>query len=219
MSTYASVAGLQPRQIRDGVVARPLHGARITVGILEFEPLTQVPEHRHDNEQMGLVLKGSITMVIDGERRDLQVGGMYSIRSGIPHSGEAGPDGATVPVVPPADELMGRLIDLDHCDRDALIALDARGIAGVARYAALPGQSAYDVAVVVADDWQGKGLGRLLIRRLGHIARLRGISRFHATMFGDNRRALALVRGLSRRATFQYASGKIEADIPLRAHV
>src|SRR5579859_2300682 len=80
MSTYASVAGLQPRQIWDGVVASPLRGARITVGILEFEPLTQVPEHRHDNEQMGLVLKGSITMVIDGERRDLQVGGMYSIR-------------------------------------------------------------------------------------------------------------------------------------------
>jgi GNAT superfamily N-acetyltransferase len=121
------------------------------------------------------------------------------------------------PVVPPAGELMSRLIDVDHCDRDALIALDARGIAGVARYAALPGQSTYDVAVVVADDWQGKGLGRLLIRRLGHIARLRGITRFHATMFGDNRRALSLVRGLSPRATFQYQSGEIEADIPLRA--
>jgi len=70
--------------------------ALLVVGILEFEPLTQVPEHLHDKEQMGLVLKGSITMVIDGERRDLQAGGMYPIRSGIPHSGEAGPDGATV---------------------------------------------------------------------------------------------------------------------------
>jgi acetyltransferase len=74
------------------------------------------------------------------------------------------------------------------------------------------------VAVVVADEWQGKGLGRLLMARLAHIARLRGITRFHATMFGDNRRALALVRRLSPRATFQYASGEIEADIPLRAH-
>jgi GNAT superfamily N-acetyltransferase len=122
-------------------------------------------------------------------------------------------------VVPPADDLCRRLTDVDHRDRDALIALDARGIAGVARYAALPGRSTYDVAVVVADDWQGKGLGRLLIRRLGHIARLRGITRFHATMFGDNRRALALLRGLSPRATFRYDSGEIEADIPLRAHV
>jgi hypothetical protein len=40
MSTYGSVAGLQPHQIWGGVVARPLHGERLTVGILDFEPLT-----------------------------------------------------------------------------------------------------------------------------------------------------------------------------------
>jgi GNAT superfamily N-acetyltransferase len=120
------------------------------------------------------------------------------------------------PVVPPADAMVSRLIDVDHRDRDALIAVDARGIAGVARYAAFPGQTTYDVAVVVADDWQGKGLGRLLITRLAHIARLRGIARFHATMFGDNQRAQALVRGLSPRATMHFDSGEVEADIPLR---
>jgi GNAT superfamily N-acetyltransferase len=107
---------------------------------------------------------------------------------------------------------------VDHRDRDALIALDARGIAGVARYSVVPGQGICDVAVVVADEWQGKGLGRLLMARLAHIARLRGITHFHATMFGDNRRALALVRGLSPRATFRFGSGEVEADIPLRAH-
>ncbi|HKF76124.1 MAG TPA: cupin domain-containing protein [Candidatus Dormibacteraeota bacterium] len=96
MSTYASVAGLQPRQIWAGAVARPLHGERMTVGFIDLEPLTQVPEHRHDNEQLGFVLKGSITMVIDGERRELHVGDAYTIRSGIPHSAETGPDGATV---------------------------------------------------------------------------------------------------------------------------
>lgn len=96
MSTYVSVAGLQPYQIWDGAVARPLHGDRITVGIIDFEPLTHVPEHRHANEQLGFVLRGSITMTIAGERRELRKGDMYSIRSGIPHSGEAGPNGATV---------------------------------------------------------------------------------------------------------------------------
>src|ERR1700682_4427177 len=83
-------------QIWGGVVARPLHGESLTVGILDFEPLTHVPEHRHASEQLGLVVKGSITMVIDGQRRELRVGEMYWIRGGIPHSGESGPDGATV---------------------------------------------------------------------------------------------------------------------------
>jgi len=80
----------------------------------------------------------------------------------------------------------------------------------------LPNGSDYDVAVVVADDWQGRGLGRMLIRRLAHIARRRGISRFHATMLGDNRRAQALVLGLAPTATMRFSGGVIEAEIPLR---
>ena len=40
MSTYSSVAGLQQHQILGGVVARPLCGERLTVGILDFDPLT-----------------------------------------------------------------------------------------------------------------------------------------------------------------------------------
>ena len=40
MSTYFSVVGLQPHQIWDGVVARPLDGESLTVEILDVEPLT-----------------------------------------------------------------------------------------------------------------------------------------------------------------------------------
>lgn len=40
MSTHVSVAGLQPYRIWGGMVARPLHGESLTVGILDFEPLT-----------------------------------------------------------------------------------------------------------------------------------------------------------------------------------
>jgi len=46
------VAALEPRQIWDGVVVRRLHGERISSWILEFEPMTQVAAHRHDNEQL-----------------------------------------------------------------------------------------------------------------------------------------------------------------------
>jgi quercetin dioxygenase-like cupin family protein len=96
MGTDVSVAEPQLYQIWDGAVARPLHGGKVTVGVIDFEPLTHVCEHRHETEQLGLVVKGAITMVIDGERRELRVGDMYSIRGGIPHSGETGPDGAPI---------------------------------------------------------------------------------------------------------------------------
>jgi len=120
------------------------------------------------------------------------------------------------PVTAPNDALLKRLVDVDHCEREALIALDDQGIAGVARYGTGHGES-HDVAVVVADEWQGRGLGRLLMRRLAHIARLRGIGSFHATMLGDNIRAQSLVRGLSARTTIRFEAGYLEAEIPLRA--
>jgi GNAT superfamily N-acetyltransferase len=120
------------------------------------------------------------------------------------------------PVKPPANALVQKLVDVDHHDRDALIALDERGIVGIARYATTR-DGDHDVAIVVADDWQGRGLGTLLIRRLAHIARMRGIASFHATMMGDNTRAQSLVRGLSPNTRMRFADGYLEAEIPLRA--
>jgi len=120
------------------------------------------------------------------------------------------------PVTAPNDALLKRLVDIDHCDREALIALDHRGIVGVARYGTAPDDS-HDVAVVVADEWQGRGLGTLLMRRLAHIARSRGIASFHATMLGDNVRAQSLVRAISSRTKMRFDAGYLEVEIPLRS--
>jgi GNAT superfamily N-acetyltransferase len=119
------------------------------------------------------------------------------------------------PIKAPANALVKRLVDIDHHDREALIALDGRGIVGVARYGT-DSTGSHEVAVVVADDWQGRGLGSLLLRRLAHIARLRGIDTFRATMLADNRRAKSLILGLSPKARMRLADGYLEADIPLR---
>jgi GNAT superfamily N-acetyltransferase len=117
------------------------------------------------------------------------------------------------PIKPPANALLEKLVDVDHCHREALIALDERGIIGVARYGTVG--TTHDIAVVVADDWQGRGVGALLLRRLANIARARGITSFHATMLGDNRRAQSLVLGLSPQTKMRFEAGYLEADIHL----
>jgi GNAT superfamily N-acetyltransferase len=117
------------------------------------------------------------------------------------------------PVAPPADNLVRRLMNVDHCRREALIALDRQGIAGVARYAPLG--EGFEVAVVVADARQRQGVGMMLMRRLGHIARHRGIRSFHATIQAENRRAVSFLRRLSPRASFRFVDGVIEAEVPI----
>ena len=47
-------------------------------------------------------------------------------------------------------------------------------------------RDAAEVAIVVADDWQRRGVGSLFAKRLATRARLSGIRRFTATMSSDN---------------------------------
>jgi quercetin dioxygenase-like cupin family protein len=94
--TYDSVASLRPYAIWSGAVARAVHGERLTMGIVDLEPNLDVPEHAHENEQVGMVLAGRVTMVIGGDARTLDVGGTYVIPGNVPHSASTGPEGATV---------------------------------------------------------------------------------------------------------------------------
>ena len=96
------------------------------------------------------------------------------------------------------------LAAVDHQHRFALVA-EALGTAppllvGVARYEPLPDAETVELAVVVQDSWQGKGLGSLLLRELLRAADLNGIRRFRAFVLAENRRMLHV---LSRNTDVQ----------------
>ena len=90
------------------------------------------------------------------------------------------------------------LVDVDHSDHEAIIAIDpstGQGV-GIARYVrATTDAEVAEVAVTVADDWQGRGLGRALLDRLTYRARQEGVRRFTALVQGDNRASLGLAGG------------------------
>lgn len=96
MSTFDSLGTVRPYRIWDGAVARAVKGERITFAVVDLEPDRVVPEHHHHNEQLGMVLKGAITMIIAGESRRLVAGDTYVIPGDVPHSAETGPEGASV---------------------------------------------------------------------------------------------------------------------------
>ena len=96
MDVFQAVAKLKPSRIWDGVLARVVNGERLSIGFVDIDPNVQVPEHRHENEQVGFVLRGSVTMVVGGKARELQVGETYTITSQVPHSAKPGAEGVSV---------------------------------------------------------------------------------------------------------------------------
>jgi acetyltransferase len=94
------------------------------------------------------------------------------------------------------------LTEVDGRDHVALVAesltVGARRIIGVARFIRWrDNPDAAEAAIVVADDWQGRGLGSLLARELARRARGVGVKRFTATMAADNLPAHRLMQKLS----------------------
>lgn len=116
-----------------------------------------------------------------------------------------------------SDRSLEYLTDIDHSDHEAIIALDqvTDELIGVARYVrGEPGSDRAEAAVVVADDWQHVGLGRVLLEQLVARARAEGICRFTALVQADNRRALELLAEIGPTSR-SLEGGLVELDIEL----
>jgi acetyltransferase len=82
----------------------------------------------------------------------------------------------------------------------ALVAIAAEGgverEVGVCRYFALPDGASCEYAIVIADAWQGRGLGRAMLSRLARIARDQGLATMEGIVLAGNAAMLALCASL-----------------------
>jgi acetyltransferase len=94
-----------------------------------------------------------------------------------------------------SDEACRYLTHVDYVHHLALVALEPDGTRGaaVARYYRPEGSDLAEAAVVVIDEWQGRGLGPALLERLVAAARSRGIRGFEAYVQADNRKLLRIL--------------------------
>ena len=95
-TAFETLRNISPYNVRDGITARAVEGERMTMAVVDLEPNAVLPEHHHENEQLGFVISGMITMRIGSEQRELHAGDTYAIPSHVPHDAVAGPDGCTV---------------------------------------------------------------------------------------------------------------------------
>jgi GNAT superfamily N-acetyltransferase len=124
------------------------------------------------------------------------------------------------PISELGEPMLHYLTDLDHHDHEAMVALDEQfkeGL-GVARYVRHPQRpDAAEVAVTVVDDWQGRGLGTLLLDVISARARQEGITTFTALMLAENQEMLDLFEALGPVRIVDQAQGTVEVEVPIPA--
>ena len=120
------------------------------------------------------------------------------------------------PIVRPEQAHPERLLDIDHHDREAVVAVVDGEIVGVARYARWRGTDRADLAVVVADDWQRQGLATRMLSALAERAEAEGIQTFTASVQGDNQPTLGLLRRFRPMERGTFCDGLVEMTLPVR---
>ncbi len=97
-------------------------------------------------------------------------------------------------------EYVERLTTVDY-SRDmalaaALMLQDREVLIGVARYMLEAEGRACEFALVIADAWQGRGIGRRMMEKLIAVARGRGLERIYGDVLSTNRPMLEFCRKL-----------------------
>ena len=99
-----------------------------------------------------------------------------------------------------SDEEIRRFTEVDGNREFALIATtshqDREREVGVVRYVKEPASDAAEFAIVLSDDWQGRGLGRRLLGELIAAAKRGGVRRLYGTTLSENAAMIALAQSL-----------------------
>ncbi len=116
------------------------------------------------------------------------------------------------------DHELRYLTEVDQQDHFALGVIPEEGEPiglGIARFIRLPDGTSAEAAIVVSDEMQGRGLGRLLLLRLCAAAAERGVERFRCEVLGSNTAMTALLSQISPERTIEVEGGVMTIDLPL----
>jgi acetyl coenzyme A synthetase (ADP forming)-like protein len=111
--------------------------------------------------------------------------------------------------------LLERFTHVDYHTRTVLLALLGDDAIGMASYDRTDGTDAAEVAFVVDDAHQGRGLGTLLLEHLAVIARAYGIDRFTANTLSHNRRMIQVFRDAGFGIERSREHGVVHIEFPI----
>jgi acyl-CoA synthetase (NDP forming)/GNAT superfamily N-acetyltransferase len=118
------------------------------------------------------------------------------------------------PRIPERD--LARFVTVNHHDREAFVVLSGDRIIAVGRYERLgPDAPDAEVAFVVEDAHQGRGIGSVLLEHLADAARQEGLTGFVAEVLPANGAMLRVFAEFGYQVQRQYADGVVHLTFPI----
>lgn len=113
-----------------------------------------------------------------------------------------------------SDRDIDRFTHVDNVDRVAFVLTLQGLIIAVGRYDVIkPGEA--EVAFLVEDRHQGRGIGQLLLEHLAQAGRERGVERFVAEVLPDNTRMIQTFRDAGYQVASEYDEGVLQLEFSI----
>ena len=83
------IESIPSKEIIQGLHFRFVHSQNMTVSFVHIEEGANLPEHAHPHEQITIMRKGKLKLVLGGEPHILEPGSVLIIPGNVPHSAQA----------------------------------------------------------------------------------------------------------------------------------
>ncbi|UOY02019.1 bifunctional acetate--CoA ligase family protein/GNAT family N-acetyltransferase [Blastococcus sp. PRF04-17] len=114
-----------------------------------------------------------------------------------------------------SDKDLHRFTHVDHVDRVAFVVLLGDQIIGVGRFDRYPGTDDAEIAFLVEDAHQGRGLGSVLLEHLAAAGRERGIKNFVAEVLAQNSRMVRVFQDAGYKSERSFEDGVVHLSFPI----
>ena len=82
-----NLCNINAKEVVQGYFGKFINSQNMSMAIWEVKADSPLPEHKHINEQITMILKGKFKMIVDGKTQILESGSVIIIPSNVPHSG------------------------------------------------------------------------------------------------------------------------------------
>ncbi|HNN48222.1 MAG TPA: GNAT family N-acetyltransferase, partial [Marmoricola sp.] len=109
-----------------------------------------------------------------------------------------------------------RITHVDHHNRVCLLLLVAEKVIALGQYEGI-GEGRAEVAFLVQDAHQGRGIGQLLLEHLAQAGRESGITRFEAQVLPDNKAMVQVFREMGYRVVSGWEEGALNFHFDIKS--